>query len=48
MIIGNYVGVRPAGSVVSPAVTSPNKGILLFDGTTTWETFGGVAIEEIE
>ena len=47
MIIGNYVGVRPAGSVSSPAVTPPATGFTLFDGTQ-WETFDGGVVDPIE
>jgi len=47
MVIGVGVGVRPAGSVVSPSPVAPNKGLNLFDGGT-WETIGGDPIEAFE
>lgn len=48
MILGISIGVRPAGSVSSPAAVDPQpEGIKTFAGTT-WTTFAGDNIKEFE
>jgi hypothetical protein len=48
MILGISLGVKPAGSVSSPAVVEPQRdGIKTFAGGA-WQTFAGTNIEEME